>query len=173
MDVPHKLRDALVDRMNVLENTNNTNGRSQQYMYVVDAMDIYHPQGYDMMPLKEHPLTFQAPAHRAAGYLFGRGYNLVSEEGLFEDNGLPFLSEMFETTSSANSTEDYVPDRLSVLMPIRHPYARLYPQARFKKLHVQRYIVPKQQGGGNRKRTKSAKRRVGSRRTSRSRSRRS
>ncbi len=164
MDVPHNKTMYNRRNMDVIRNNNNTNGRTQQYFYVVDVLDTYNPVGYDMMPFKDHALTFQAPAHRAAGYLFSRGYDISSEEGLFEDNGAKFVSEVFDTTDGSNSTEDDVPDRLSVLLPIRHPYARLYPQARFRQLKVQRYIVPKQSRGGKSRRSRRSNR-VGKRRS--------
>jgi hypothetical protein len=116
---------------------------------VVDLLDITDGIGHPLAPMKEHALVFQAPVGKARGTLFAHGYNLDSDEGLFTDNGVRFVSEMFETTDGSNSTEDDVPDRVGILAK-SYPLLRVFPDARFGKLHVQRTIAPKMSGGKRR-----------------------
>lgn len=139
------------------------NTGEQEYFFVVDMLDITTGfSGDSLAPMKEHALVFQAPVEKARGILFAHGYNLDSEEGLFTDNGVRFVSEMYDTTDGSNSTEDDVPDRVGILGKKSYPLLRVFPDARFTKLHVQRTIAPKMKGGSrrmNRKRRATLKRR--------------
>jgi hypothetical protein len=127
-----------------------------EYFYVVDVLNLKDDLGRNLPPIKEHAMAFQATPKKAQGILFAQGYNLGSEEGIFDDNKLKFVSEMFETTDGSNSMENDVPDRLNVILK-GHAYTRLFRSPRFETLHVQRYIVPKM--GGTRKRRRTHKKR--------------
>jgi hypothetical protein len=133
------------------------NAGEQEYFFVVDMLDITDGLGHPLAPLKEHALVFQAPVEKARGTLFVHGYNLDSEEGLFTDNGVRFVSEMYETTDGSNSTEDDVPDRVRILAK-SYPLLRVFPDARFGKLHVQRTIAPKMSGGKRKAQTRRSRR---------------
>lgn len=130
---------------------------SRKYFYVVDVLDLQTGFGSPIAPLKEHALAFVATPTHARGILFANGYNLDSEKGLFTDNGERFVSEMFDTTDGSNGTEDDVPDRLSVLLK-SHPLLRVYPGARFGKLHIYRTPMTHQNAGRKSRRSKRSRR---------------
>lgn len=133
---------------------------AQEYFYVVDLLDVEDGLGNPLPKFSDHALVFSAPPERAQGILFAHGYNLGSDEGLFANNGAKFVSEMFETTDGSNSTENDVPDRVRILVK-EHPLLRVYPNMRFGRLHVQRYIVPNgsASGGARKQKRRSTRKR--------------
>jgi hypothetical protein len=153
--------------MNVFPNSN-----EQKYFFTVVANDIYTTTGDILPPVQ---IQFQTTADQAQGELFGKGYNLVSQNGLFLDNKERFVSEEFATTKEGVSYEDTAPDRLNVLFEtspfLNGPFAGFpFENMRFKKLSIHRIITPTQ--GGSRSRRGYRSRRGGSRGGSRGRRRR-
>ncbi len=126
-------------------NTNTNNQR--KYFYTVKLEDIKNGFGNPIPPTKEITMAFTATPDEAQSVFFNKGYMLDSEEGIFDDNGLKFISESFETTNGHNSYENYVPDRIKIIME-ENPLLRVYPDATFGSLLVQRYTAP---SGGKRK----------------------
>lgn len=115
--------------------------------------DIYTKEGQPLPHIDKHPIQFISTAENAEGRFFEMGYILTSEEGLFVDDKRRCMFETFPTTSGGNSTEDEVPDRLSILMK-ESPYRGIpIKDLRFGVLHVHRYIQPNMRAlrGGKRR----------------------
>ncbi len=140
----------------------------QKYFFTVVANDIHTTDGEILPPVK---FEFQTTADQAQGTLFERGYNLVSNNGLFLDNKERFISEEFVTTSGGPSYKDTTPDRLNVLFEtspyLGTPFAGFpFENMRFSRLTIHRLIHPKEGGSRRGRRVGgSRRRRAGSRRS--------
>ena len=144
----------------------------QKYFFTVVANDVSTTNG-DLLPPVQ--FNFQTTADQAQGALFEKGYNLVSENGLFADNKSLFISEEFVTTKEGvPSYDDTTPDRLQVMFPtspyLGTPYAGFPLETiRFEKLSIHRLIQPTQGGSRSRRVGGGHKSRRTNRRSSRSR----
>jgi hypothetical protein len=125
----------------------------QEYFYDIVVGDVYTKNGDPLPPVTGQVNQFMGTTEKALGKFVEMGYNLMSYNGLFTDNGERFVSETFKTTPASNS-RNYVPDRLGQLMK-ESPYKTgLFAQIpigdlRFGSLTVNRTIQPKM--GGKRK----------------------
>lgn len=127
------------------------------HIFVAIPLEVRTVDGIPMPPIGPI-LTFTSTPEEAEGVFFGKGYILDSKKGLFQkgrenNSSKYYITESFETTPDFNSTEDDVPDRLSILVNTASPYTSGpnagYPteNLRFGKLHVIRSVLPASKGG--------------------------
>lgn len=134
----------------------------QEYFYNVLVADIYTKNGDPLPPIKMAAKQFQATTFAAPGKFFELGYNLQSEEGLFDDDKMRFMFEIFKTTKETD--DDTVPNRLELLFqesPYKEGIFAFIPLSDilFGQLIVQRTIVPQQGGRRKTRRSKNTRRR--------------
>lgn len=96
----------------------------RSYRYTARPLGIYvqgAPQ-VSLPVLRDPALVFEGTPEEALGFFFSKGYDLYeSKNDLWIDNGETPVYEMFMTTVGNNSTEDNVPNRMSVLFS-QNPY---------------------------------------------------
>jgi hypothetical protein len=135
-----------------------SNTKPPTHLFVVTPLDV---KVLNRMPVRHMGpvFSFRATPEDAEGIFFEKGYILNSETGLFSsktpESPLGYIVETFETTDGSNSTDDDVPNRLSLLLEGNYGE---YPTTslRFGKLQVLRSVL--RQGGKRRHRKVTRKR---------------
>ncbi len=127
------------------------NNSQPTHIFVVTPLEITSTDG-TKIPTVGPVFTIKTNPEDAEGIFFGSGYILNSDVGLFKSTTpepyFGYIVETFDTTDGSNSTEDDVPDRLSMLIKgtyLGHPTEDL----RFGKLQIIRSVLRK---GGKRNR---------------------
>ncbi len=132
--------------------------KAPTHLFVVTPLEV---KFLNRMPVHElgPVFSFRATPEDAEGIFFEKGYILNSEKGLFKSSTpeptFGYIAETFDTTDGSNSTDDDVPNRLSMLLEGNYGE---YPTTslRFGKLQVLRSIL--RQGGKRRHRKVTRKR---------------
>lgn len=117
----------------------------RKYLYTVQLEELENGLGGSLPPMQEIAMAFFATTEEAQRKFFDAGYALDSD--VFDDNGLPHVSDKIPTTDGSNSYNDDVPNRVKIIMK-DYPLLRVFPDATFGILHVQRFTSPV---GGSRK----------------------
>jgi hypothetical protein len=122
-----------------------------QYLYIIDALDIYSKDGDPMPAIQGNQLVFYDTPQAAYGKLFRKGfYDLVSEQDLFSDNKVPYVEEIFAVRGQLGA--------LLTESPYTTGFFAQYPldEIMFERLRIQRHALPEFKRLGGAKKAKGS-----------------